>query len=204
MQGRKRSKERITASFCVNMEGEFEETLVVGRTEKPRCFENASMTNLPVHWKHNKKAWMTIDIFDAWLKRFDRKMRAKGRLLVDNASSHDKDLHLTNINLQFLPSNSTSRLQPLDQGIIKAIKAHYRKRLMEAALVCLDQGKYKSEVVKSVTVLDACYWLASAVKSVKKTTVKKCFAMSGFGEDILDTDSDENIPLAELVRRTQE
>ena len=128
------------------MEGEFEETLVIGRTEKPRCFKNVSMTNLPIHWKHNKKAWMTTDIFDAWLKRFDRKMTAKGRkilLPLDNASSHDKDLHLTNVKLQFLPSNSTSRLQPLDQGIIKAIKAHYRKRLMEAVLVRLDQGKHK-------------------------------------------------------------
>ena len=73
---------------------------------------------------------------------------------------------------------------------------------MEAVLVRLDQGKDKSELAKSVTVLDACYWLVSAVKSVKKTTVKKCFAKSGLGEDILDTDPDKNIPLAELVRRT--
>ena len=75
---------------------------------------------------------------------------------------------------------------------------------MEAVLVRLDQGKDKSELAKSVTVLDACYWLASAVKSVKQTTVKKCFAKSGLGEDILGTDPDKNIPLAELVRRTQE
>ena len=68
----------------------------------------------------------------------------------------------------------------------------------------IDQGKDKSELAKSVTVLDACYWLASAVKSVKKTAVKKCFAKSGLREDILDTDPNENIPLAELVRRTQE
>ena len=40
-------------------------------------------------------------------------------------------------------------------------------------------------------VLDACYWLASAVKSVKKTAVKKCFAKSGLGEDILDTVSQQ-------------
>ena len=30
------------------------------------------------------------------------------------------------------------------------------------------------------------------------------FCKSGLGEDILDTDPDENIPLAELIRRTQE
>ena len=67
MQGRKKMKRKNNrTSFCVNMEGEFE-TLVIGRTEKPRCFKNVSMTNLPVHWKHNKKVWMKTDIFDAWL-----------------------------------------------------------------------------------------------------------------------------------------
>ena len=38
----------------------------------------------------------------------------------------------------------------------------------------------------------------------KKATVKKCIAKSGLGEDILNTDNDENISLAELVRRAQE
>ena len=52
----KRSKEQITAMFCVNMDGEFEKTLVIGKYEKPRCFKSIDTRTLPVTWKHNKRA----------------------------------------------------------------------------------------------------------------------------------------------------
>ena len=58
-QRREKSKERGTASFCVNMEGEFEKALVIGKCAKPRCFKNLSIKTLPVICEHNKKAWMT-------------------------------------------------------------------------------------------------------------------------------------------------
>ena len=62
-KGGKKSRERITASFCVNMEGKFEKTLVIGKCPKPRSFKNLSIKTLLVIWEHNKKAWMTTDIF---------------------------------------------------------------------------------------------------------------------------------------------
>ena len=38
-KGGKQAKERITASFCVSMAGQFEETVVIGKSENPRCFK---------------------------------------------------------------------------------------------------------------------------------------------------------------------
>ena len=47
-------------------------------------------------------------------------------LLVDNVSSHNPELKdkFSNIKVVFLPTNTTSRLQPLDAGIIKNFKVH--------------------------------------------------------------------------------
>ncbi|KAJ8888908.1 hypothetical protein PR048_008402 [Dryococelus australis] len=67
-----------------------------------------------------KKAWMTSAVFTRWLCSFDAKMGAANRkiLFVDNCPSHPELNDLRNIKLVFLPKNTTSMLQPLDQGII--------------------------------------------------------------------------------------
>ena len=59
----KNSKERITAMFCVNMDREFEKTLVIGKSKNPRCFKSIDTRTLPVKWEHNRKAWMTSGIY---------------------------------------------------------------------------------------------------------------------------------------------
>ena len=62
-------------------------------------------------------------------------------MLLDNASSHGvadtvltkvgsfDAFRLSNLLLLFLPPNCTSFVQPLDQGIIAAFKAHYKGKL---------------------------------------------------------------------------
>ena len=88
-----------------------------------------------VRYRHNAKAWMTSELFQDWLKDFDRQMRLARRkviLLVDNAASYNQgDLQLRNVTLHFLPPNTTAHIQPMDAGIIKAFKAHHRKQLVQ-------------------------------------------------------------------------
>src|SRR6266487_5419686 len=56
-------------------------------------------------------------------------------LLMDNFSAHEASVEqhppLQNIRIVWLPANSTSRYQPLDQGIINSLKAHYRRYWLE-------------------------------------------------------------------------
>jgi hypothetical protein len=42
-----------------------------------------------------------------------------------------KVIHLSKLKLVFLPANTTSIVQPLDQGIIACAKAHYRQQLVQ-------------------------------------------------------------------------
>ena len=209
-KGGKKSKERITAMFCVNMDGEFEKTLVIGKSKNPRCFKSIDTRTLPVEWEHNKKLWMTSGIYQRWLQNFDRRMQRQNRqvlLLLDNAPSHPKDVNLSNVKVVFLPANTTSKLQPLDQGIIKAIKTIYRKRLLQFVLAKMERGEDVMTLSKCVSVLDAIHWINTAVQQVRSTTVKKCFLRCGIGhaeaDDSSTSDDEDNVGLSELVSRVQ-
>lgn len=75
--GGKSSKERLTVLLCCNIEGEFEQPLVIGKAKKPRCFKNINPEALSVHWYSNKKSWMTKDIMSEWLIALDKRMLKK-------------------------------------------------------------------------------------------------------------------------------
>ena len=86
-------------------------------------------------------------------------MIAKGKnflLFLDNALSHPDNLQegLKNIKLQFLPKNTSSRLQPCDTGIIKNFKHKYRTLLIRYILARIDSvNQTASEIIKDVIIL---------------------------------------------------
>ena len=57
------------------------------------------------------------------------KANRKIDLFVDNFSGHTVP-ELNNIRIHFFPANTTSVLQPLDQGIIRSVKSYYRKQII--------------------------------------------------------------------------
>src|SRR5256885_16424668 len=70
---------------------------------------------------------MQVSIWNDYLKKLDSHMRIQNRnilLLVDNAPTHAlyENTNLTNIVIEHLPPNTTSHLQPCDQGIINSFK----------------------------------------------------------------------------------
>ena len=85
-----------------------------------------------------------LQVFTDWSKKVNEQFMSQLRnclMLLDNASSHGvadtlltkvgslDAFRLSNLLLLFLPPNCTSVVQPLDQGIIAAFKAHYKGKL---------------------------------------------------------------------------
>ena len=85
---------------------------------------------------------MTSGILETWLKKFDKHMGHKGRkvFFLDNAMSHS-DVQLCNVKLKFLPVNTTSILQPLDQEIILAMKRKYHKTQLPYIITQMERSK---------------------------------------------------------------
>ncbi|GBN77925.1 hypothetical protein AVEN_243247-1 [Araneus ventricosus] len=80
---------------------------------------------------------MTSSIFGEWLVNFDKKMRNQARkvlLVLDNATCHAHGAQLRNVKLLILPPNTTSKLQPLDHGVIKCFKWNIDSTLCDTSL----------------------------------------------------------------------
>ena len=111
LSGSKKLMERITVLCCSNLTGtDKHKLLVIGKSLRPRCFKNVNVDNPPVTYRANKKAWMTSQIFTEWLAAWDSyftKVNLTILLLVDNCTAHPHVSILKNIELEFLPPNTT-------------------------------------------------------------------------------------------------
>ena len=79
-----------------------------------------------------------------------------------------------------------SELQPLDQGIIQAMKTNYRKSLLHSLLAAFGKFKTATEFAKSVTVFDAIRWISSTWNNIREETILKCFRRAGFASPETD------------------
>ena len=128
--GGKISKERLTVLLCVNMIGEFEKPLIIGKAAKPRCFKGIDLSKLNVEWYANKRSWMTRAIMTEWLLAFDRRMerqKIKVILFMDNATSHC-DAALNNVKIIFYRQIQLHVVYPWFRGLFKISKCFTGKK----------------------------------------------------------------------------
>ncbi|XP_054746093.1 tigger transposable element-derived protein 1-like [Anastrepha obliqua] len=149
--GLKVAKDRVPLLFCSNASGErMLKPLLVNRALRPRSMKSVDFNKLPIHWTANKKAWMTSAIFTEWFQKYfisevRRYMNAKCLefkvlLILDNAPCHPLLEH-PNVQFCYLPPNTTSLIQPLDQGIIATFKKYYIKRSFQYVVDTLDHNE---------------------------------------------------------------
>jgi hypothetical protein len=137
--GFKAAKNRLTLLFCVNASGYMIKPMVVYISLNPRALKGKNKEHLPVYWKANKKVWVTASLFSEWFRNcflceVELYLASKSLpfkvLLTDNAPGHPENLMFdhSNVEILFLPPNTSSLLQPLDQGVTEAFKTYFIRR----------------------------------------------------------------------------
>lgn len=87
----------------------------------------------------------------------------------------------------FLPPNTTSLIQPMDQGIIHTCKRYYRKRYLEQCLAVLEddvldaggdmRGQRTLANLKAYNIKDSIFNLSGAWNDLKGTTLRNCWKL---------------------------
>ncbi|XP_017891414.1 tigger transposable element-derived protein 1-like [Ceratina calcarata] len=185
--GFKVSKDRLTLLLCSNASGDFmTKPLLVYRSLNPRALKGVNKNTLPVYWKANPRAWVTGNLFKDWflncfvpdVERYLRQknLSLKVLLLLDNAPCHPQDLNHPNVKILFLPPNTTSLLQPLDQGIIYTFKTYYIRRALEWILDVTDSKSINvMEAWKKFSIKHCIDIISLSLKELKTSTLNACW-----------------------------
>ena len=206
MKGQKKNKERITIGLCCNSDGsEMLEPVIIGRHENPRCFKGINIKNIGINYYSNSKAWMTAIIFDKWICNWDLKLRKENNkrkilLLLDNASCHKvNQCLLTNIEVLFLPPNCTSKIQPLDAGIIYSFKRKYKLKFIK----WLYEMTIKDDTKCLISLIQAIRYVIQAWNEVDSAVIGNCWRhtklidtsmyIESTTEEVIDVAYEENI-----------
>ena len=100
------------------------------------------------------------------------------------------------VELIFLPPNTTSVTQPMDQGVIRGLKAKYRSLAVKKQITGLEKG---SQLPK-FSILTAMSMLTKAWSSIPNKTFTNCFKKSGISEVSMERalNDDDHDPFASL------
>ena len=197
----------MTALLCANADGShMTKPLIIGKSKNPRAIKNIKQS-LTAHYNNSRKAWMTADIMIDWfhhklvpeIRRFqieELKIPAsnvKAIVIIDNCPAHPPEESALKtvdgkISCMFLPPNTTSILQPIDQGIY-AVKRLYKKKFLNDVLVVEikdgedTRGAETLENLKNYTLKNMIYKFMEAVKEVTTKTLSNGWKKLLINED---------------------
>ncbi|XP_064086094.1 tigger transposable element-derived protein 1-like [Macrobrachium nipponense] len=108
----------------------------------------------------------------------DLDMEFKVLLIMDNAGDHTLNLYHKGVQLKFLPPNTTSLLQTMDQGMIHAFKAFYTRNSLQHLVDAMD---HDSEFTlkaywRNFTIATCLSVIDRLLKDMKKETLNACWS----------------------------
>ena len=111
-------------------------------------------------------------LFEEWVREVDRRFTKEGRkivLLVDNCPAHPSIDNLVSTELTFLPPSTTSKLQPMDQGVIRSLKPHYKAMSIEKMIEAIEKKKILPgfSILDAMQMLDVAWGKGASMKYVR-------------------------------------
>uniref|UniRef100_UPI00358E5639 tigger transposable element-derived protein 1-like n=1 Tax=Myxine glutinosa TaxID=7769 RepID=UPI00358E5639 len=219
--GFKAQKDRVTVIMCGNAAGFMIKPGLIYKSKNPRALKNRNKNVLPVYWMHNTKAWMTKVLTSDWLHQCfipevklylaEKGLKFKVVLIMDNAGGHAVDLSYDGVQIEFLPPNTTSLIQPMDQGVIRAFKALYTRSALQNLVDAMDSDEDFSLKAywREYTIASCLLNIQKAIKEMKSATLNASWKKlwpevvhdyNGFSpEEVYHSAVDKAVKLAKLL-----
>ena len=105
-------------------------------------------------------------------------------LLVDNCPAHPRSImdHDPRVIVMFLPANTTSLIQPMDQGIIRNLKLNLHNHIYKDLIQSIDSTPLTkstaapvADFYKKLNILDCINYLGKSWEQVKDSTMINCW-----------------------------
>eukprot|EP00257_Ricinus_communis_P015187 XP_015573052.1 uncharacterized protein LOC107261047 [Ricinus communis] len=146
-----KSYRKFTESGSVIMEN-IENALPKIQAKLDKCFKNVNIGNLNCYYRANKKAWVTGLHFQEFVRWFDNRMADRNVLLiVGNCPAHPNVIEgLKNVELFFLPPNTTSKIQSCDVGSIRTLKTTSIANCFKYCKIRSEEGMYLEQEIGDV------------------------------------------------------
>ena len=116
-------------------------------------------------------------LFEKCVREMDKKFVTEERkvaLVINNCPAHPQIENLKSIMLFFLPPNTTSQTQPVDQGVIRSLKAQYHNNVVRKIIRSVE----KKKTLSKISLLLEMQMLVAAWDAVMTKTVVNCFGKS--------------------------
>ena len=144
-----KAKNRVTILVCANATGTDKVPLaIIGKSKSPVCFRGTG-NGSPLPYYSQNNSWATRGVILRWLREVFvphvKKQTSEPVLLFwDNCSAHEVEFKDSQVTVIFLAANSTSTHQPMDIGVIVAIKTKYKMILVQRLVETMGDSELRA------------------------------------------------------------
>ncbi|KAJ5203789.1 uncharacterized protein N7498_004668 [Penicillium cinerascens] len=193
-----KERSRVCLIVCTNCTGGDRLPLwVVGHKETPEPLRFLNLRAIDCQWRYNQKAWISTTIMSEWLLSFYEHVgERRVLLLLDDSQAHQAAVESTpppaNVHIQIFSAQAGGVKPPLNQGITRNLKQHYRKRYLSYMVAGFQAGQ---SPVHTMSLYYTLSWITQIWRwDVTNATIFKGFRRSNLIEPQLSILASPKVP----------